>query len=535
MIDFFKNSLEFVEYIFFLPVLYAEIHYRFRFFFSCLFQSEPEIVADIPSRIKQGDPLPILILVKDSDQFPVEIMEISVYHNNNQIFHKRVNKHIHDFFYEILEELDSTLLSPGKNLLNIRVQYKIKGNVKFCYNDNYRATSHHALPIYIARENLPRLLNCIYGDMHCHTIYTSDQVEFGASLNSTSTLAKAMNLDFYCATDHSYDLDDLPDNYLLNDRQLKKWSDFWQNIEELNQRENDFFIIPAEEISVANYTGKNVHCLLYNSKRFFPGSGDSGEKWFRTRSELSIEDLLKKIGEQILIFAAHPREYPPFLQRLLLKRDVWHKEDCFHKRINGLQFINGADARSHIKNKQFWIDLLLSGRRLTGIAGNDAHGNFSRYRQIALPPFTMKEDYHHLFGKWRTGVYINVKDNKIYESQKAIKRGNCFITDGPALQFEALDDRGWQTMGSECHNIKRIKLEVLSSEEFSVIDKIIIKIGIIGKKHENLYIEKIFTKEYLHYKEEFNLPKQDGSGYFRAEVYTKSGYQALSNPIWFES
>ena len=40
------------------PLLYAETHYRFKYFFSFLKKNEPEILADIPHRLEPNAALP---------------------------------------------------------------------------------------------------------------------------------------------------------------------------------------------------------------------------------------------------------------------------------------------------------------------------------------------------------------------------------------------------------------------------------------------------------------------------------------------
>ena len=62
----------------FIPIwLYAEIHYRFKFIPSRLFYRQPEIIADVPHRIEPGQPLPILLLVKDANRFPIELQNVT--------------------------------------------------------------------------------------------------------------------------------------------------------------------------------------------------------------------------------------------------------------------------------------------------------------------------------------------------------------------------------------------------------------------------------------------------------------------------
>ena len=48
-------------------VLYAEMHYRWWPLPSRYFRKEPEILADAPRRVEPGQPLPLLLLVKDAN------------------------------------------------------------------------------------------------------------------------------------------------------------------------------------------------------------------------------------------------------------------------------------------------------------------------------------------------------------------------------------------------------------------------------------------------------------------------------------
>ena len=302
-----------------LPFLYAETHYRFKYFISYLKKNEPEIIIDIPGRIKIGDPLPILLIVKDADKYPVKILKIELQEKQNPPVIIDLNADFNQAYRERILAVDTSDFAPGNYLFAIKVFYTIRGKLRVCFSDNHRGTRHEPFSIYLSAEDLPRLEDCLYGEMHCHTNFTSDQVEFGASLSATKSLAMAMGLNFYCATDHSYDLDDFEDNYLKNDPDLLKWRQFHQAVDELNQAQDLFLIIPGEEVTVRNTRDKNVHLLVYNSKKFFPGSGDSGEKWLKTRSELSLEDVMAQLEDRALLFAAHPAESPPFLQRIFIQ------------------------------------------------------------------------------------------------------------------------------------------------------------------------------------------------------------------------
>jgi hypothetical protein len=514
------------------PGLYAETHYRLKYFFSWLRKSEPEIIVDIPSRIHKGITLPVLIIIKDAHLYPVTLLQVSIWNKMQVIDQRSPNVMVNTPYKEIILEIDTKHLPIGKNFLDVHIWYRVKNKIKTCKNDNHRGTSHDALPIYISDSALPRLSHCLYGETHSHTFYTSDQVEFGASIQATAKLAKAMGLDFYCATDHSYDLDDHPDNYLGIDPELKKWHLLQQEVAAFNNNNSDFTILAGEEVTVRNNQDKNVHCLIYNSKMFFPGSGDGAERWLHNRSEMSLEQLLSAVSKDALVFAAHPTVKPPLLQKVLLNRGHWQIRDCLNRRLNGLQFINNGGLKEVEKGKKFWIALLLRGFRLIAIAGNDAHGNFARFRQIGFPFFTMRENYKHLFGKWRTGIYSKNKYNSS-DILNALKQGQSFMTNGPALSLMALVNRKWLPMGGTYKNITKLKVEVESTVEFSKISRVIIYSGYIGNKNEQIVLDIGKFEDKLYHVFELDFKAKLKDGYVRVEVYTSDGSQALSNPIWF--
>jgi len=524
------NTKYFLTLIF--PLLYAETHYRFKYFFSYLKKNEPEIIIDIPSRLKRGDLLPVLLIIKDADKYPVVIQSITVFEKGQCLVTFPIQKRINQTYYDIINELNTSKLATGGHEFTIQVRYKIGKKEKICISDNHRGTSHQPLLTYISEDSLPRLGHCLYGETHCHTNYTSDQVEFGASLSATASMAQSQGLDFFCAADHSYDLDDHEDNFLLNDPDLKKWKKFRTEVQEINKINNDVLIIPGEEVTVRNSRQQNVHLLVYNSDEFYPGSGDSGEKWFKTYSESSIEEIVQSIKQNAFCFAAHPAESTPLLQRLFINRGEWQSDDCRTSGLNGLQFINGGEEKYKLKGRDLWIEQLLSGHKLIGLAGNDAHGNFSRFRQIGFPFFTMRENNYHLFGIWRTGVYC-VKNQIVEIVLEQMGNGNCFLTNGPALQMKVKSDKVWHSMGSSCLTPSELKIELLSTDEYAPVHQLKIFIGDIIKGQEiSLYDKKIGGNTYR-YSYEITLSDLPLRGYLRSEAITQKGYEALSNPIWF--
>ena len=90
----------------------------------------------------------------------------------------------------------------------------------------------------------------------------------------------------------------------------------------------------------------------------------------------------------------------------------------------------------------------------------------------------MRENYHHLFGKWRTGVYSTYKHVSNDKVLRAITEGNCFITNGPAVNLEAHIDGIWRYMGSRCKDISELKISACTTEEFGSLKRIMLEVGV---------------------------------------------------------
>jgi hypothetical protein len=527
------NPEHLLFFSFLFPFLYAETHYRFKYFFSWLKKSEPEIIADVPSRIQIGDQLPVLLIVKDANKYATELHDIEIFNGDTKIYSEAINIKLDQRYFDKIFYIDSSNIETGQYNFKVKIRYSIKNKIKICVNDNHRGTKHQPLPIFISPDPLPIIDDCIYGETHCHTNFTSDQLEFGASLKSTSILARSMGLNFFCATDHSYDLDDEENNFLINDPGLPKWHRFLKEVQHENEINSNFKIIAGEEASLHNFRNRNIHCLIYNSEKFYPGNGDSGEKWLHPYSELSINNVLDDVDNKTLVFAAHPVEPVPLLQRILIRRDNWHEDDCRHSQLTGLQFANGGPQKYFEQGKNLWIKLLLEGKRLIGIAGNDAHGNFARYRQVSFPFIKMEENYFHLFGVWRTGVYSESKELNINSILQSLKDGNCFITNGPALQFQALCDGKLISMGYQSKNVNELCIKARSSHEYGKINKIKLYQGVIGNTVEKVLIDENLKEPTIEYEFEYKIEKHS-AGYYRLEITTELNKIALSNPIWYK-
>jgi hypothetical protein len=425
--------------------------------------------------------------------------------------------------------------------VNVGIRYRCRGKDFFCWNDNHVGTSRAPLQVFRSLWPLPNLPNYFHGDLHFHSDATSDQVEFGAPLEAMITMAKAQGLSFCAVTDHSYDLDDEPGDYLRNDPALHKWHALREHIKKLNAGHGDFVVIPGEEVSCGNTGGQNVHFLILNHSHFIPGSGDSGEKWLRTRPEYSVKKVLDMLEQEALAFAAHPAVPMPWLEKKLLGRDRWQPQDLAHPRLNGMQFWNGG-AKGEEQGLRWWLDLLLQEKKLVAIAGNDAHGNFNRFRQVSLPCLSMVENHLHIFGRARTAVKLQT-NLELKSLLDALRRGRALLANGVIADLELIAGDGevfcpGDPVGKK---IDRMRVCALSSPEFGPLERVAVLRGNLQRKNEEVFCEcKSFTDPFR-LEAVLNRPDLQENCYLRVEASTRPGLlpgfdtcpsRAMTNPIW---
>lgn len=521
----------------FVPAGYASTFYRFKYFFSFLKKREPQIVADVPHRLSPGKKLPVLIIFRNGDYYPARIEQIEVRIDGRQAHQSRPNLRLEKSYQEIMLHIDRSGFAAGPHRIDVLISYDLGSKKKRCINDNYRGTKKEALPCYFSAEPLPRFANFFHGDGHSHSNYTDDQIEFGASPGSAKTMAAAIGLDFFCITDHSYDLDNLPGNFLKNDPQLRHWRQFRKEIAELN-RQGGCMIIPGEEVSVRNGNQENVHLLVLNEASYLPGSGDSGERWLHFHSELDIAEACTRCGPDSLLFAAHPAEKAPLLHRILLNRGDWKTSDIAPD-FCGVQIFNGHGRSRLSQETAFWTKLLLQGRRLFALAGNDAHGNFGRNRYIRFPFVKIAESYTQLFGCWRTDIFLPQGMTGVPALMYALKSGCYSLSNGPALDMQVVNSKGHsQSMGGAIQEPKTVKVRLKSSIEFGKLTSCIIYFGPTGAVRETILLEKTFDHPQLFEASiEYNMDTKPETGYIRAVATSQTGnneYFVFSNPVWIK-
>ncbi len=521
-------------------VAYAEIHYRFPFLPSRLFRKEPEIIFDLPVRGQTGCEIPLFLLVKDAHRFPVELREVQIQitpvkKGEPVIQHQTLNQPVQDRLFTKTIFLAADLFPhPGLYRILASVSYtNSQGKIQTISQDNYRRIPHPPFTIQISREPLPADPGWYWGDLHIHSNYTDDQVEFGAPVESVIQAAKSIGLNFVAITDHSYDLDDHPENYLQNELDLPKWTKFKIEIKKLQKKYREMVVIPGEEVSAGNQRNKNVHCLILNDPKFHPGDGDSAERLLSRRPTLAVTELLQNKSSDAIAIAAHPRENPPFSQRVILGRGRWAENDCRHPHLTALQIMNDASESSLRAGINFWRGLLLQGIHIGITAGNDAHGNFNCFRQISIPFLKMVYHRQHLLGEVRTAVASEQPD--LQGILAGIRRHRALISTGPFATIRIKGVRSAEIGDTIPYQPEStLVVQGKSILEYGHWKEFILYFGEYQKREENSRSFPM-NRALLEFTLELKLADFQAD-YVRLEAISQRNeqrYICVTNPIWF--
>ena len=241
------------------------------------------------------------------------------------------------------------------------------------------------------------------------------------------------------------------------------------------------------------------------------GTPDGARRNYNRKLEPTINEAIKSVcNDGGAVFAAHPGEIPNIFHRLFLRRDFWRFGDF--NGITAFQAVNGNFDVTWQRARKLWIRLLLSGKRLPLIAGNDSHGDFNRYMAISIPFLLVAEDFGRHFAKARTGIYC---ENLI----DAIKTGHTFITSGPFIRIKAMN------------------LVIKSNKEFGKICKIWLYTGDCKTQKENCVYVNISDVKYF-YSQEISQNIIGNCDYLRAETICENerGEQsfAATSPTYLE-
>jgi len=513
--------------------LYAEIHYRFfPFFPSLLFKKEPEVICDIPHRLDPGMDLIIMLLLNDLRRFPTEPIEVAatisqpgrgttLFTFNNLIDHEiehpfKKNQRI------FLLPIRRNELPAGEIFVNVKVTLQSVRKTWVVLNDNIPGTSKRAFRTYVSSKPLPGNELCKTGDMHVHSQYSQSHVEFGPPLQVIDAMASACGLDFVAVTDHSYDLSCAMGDYLREDQELERWKIFQKEITKPEAFQTK--LIAGEEVTCLNASGKSVHLCTLGGKTFIPGSMDGARRHLCFPQSLTVSQVCNEIHNQGgIAIAAHPGSRSGLLQRILLHRGRWTVRDAMSD-LDGFQALNSGFMKAWGRGIALWLRVLQQGTRLPLVGGNDAHGDFSKYRAIKAPFVSVYENDERHFGGGRTGIYGNPSSQN--DLLDAVRQGATFVTTGPYISVNyseepdsyAVSCKGTNTAAETMH------IHAISTPEFGNLQTIRVLAGSTRSEREERVIANISAREDPF---EIIIPVDVSSlasgSYLRAEAVTTGG------------
>ena len=184
--------------------------------------------------------------------------------------------------------------------------------------------------------------------------------------------------------------------------------------------------------------------------------------------------------------------------------------------------------------------MLLRGRRIFFIGGDDAHGDFNLFRQIRLPLVRMIDSSCKVFGKVRTCLYCREGPDEASLLQ-ALRQGQIVVTSGPFVTGIVENEAGQTALIGQTISGKKMKVRITarSTEEFGNLKQVILYRGHLKEKKEE-------RREFI-LGTDFSDPKEveltdtfktdEHPAYLRLEaVSQKEGVSlyAYTNPIWIE-
>ena len=497
---------------------YAETHFKFRLPWSLLYRPWPEILTDAPFQFVPGKQPLLWIVVRDAHRFPVTInsLEISIQRidrngptETRHFGHLdlKADKPFHFFPVGI------GALEPGLYEILPKVVAGCSGKEKTFKRWNFPGLKPVPLRIQILKEDLPKAPGFLAGEMHCHTYYSADHVEYGASPAVMQQAAAAIGLDFVNFTDHAYDFAFQQEDYT---KEVPDASERFRDLKkEIEALPAEPLLIAGEEISAGNSKGENVHMTTLGPEAYLPGLGDCGRYWLNNRPTLPIERLLEMTDAPC--FAAHPLQQMGALEKFIFRRGYWKSKDLHLDKkhpIRGIQFWNGLRDEGFQLGKEWWIEELGKGNFLLPIGGNDAHGDLNDTTYVRLPLFSLGNNRHHVFGKVRTVVK---GEATLASLRKAFADDNCYITDGPALWWERDSDtvkfhaKSTQDLGGGFRHIRIFKRRILPNGKWAAKEELCPESLVATSQNETITVHT------------------EGIAYLRAECETASGRYALTS------
>jgi len=536
---------------------YAETHFKFKLPWSLLYRPWPEILVDAPFQFVPSAEPTLWIVVRDAHRFPTLIESISIdideagdsssaTPEQSQKIDLQIKATEQFAFYPV--KLGA--LKPGRYEIRCKLTARrldpangnVTDNIRTFNRWNYPGLRPAPLKIHVLAENPPKAPGYAAGEMHCHTHYSADHVEHGATPQVLQQAAKAVGLDFTCCTDHAYDFAYTTEDYTREaESPIPRFQNLRDEIRQLNANGMPL-LVAGEEVSAGNSKGQNVHMTVLGPESYLPGLGDCGRNWLENRPTFRIPKLLEMTDAHC--FAAHPMQPMGILEKFIFRRGYWsHKDlnlDASHH-IRGIQFWNGIRDEGFMLGRQWWIEELGKGNFLLPIGGNDAHGDLNDTTAVSTPLFSLRHTREHVFGKVRTVVKLDerretrderdvdlderreTRDERVsLDTLNAAFAGdNCYITDGPALWWER----------SNAHGIKSIAFHARSNGDTGGAFRYI---RIYGRKR--MANGKLAREEDVRIESMVAAPANtdiivplDNYAYLRAECETASGRFALTS------
>ncbi|MBU4342119.1 MAG: CehA/McbA family metallohydrolase [Candidatus Altiarchaeales archaeon] len=489
-----------------------------------------DVFADAPWRT-QSNEIPILIMVKDADGLlcgDYDLGNIEIYkdsncdESNNEQGDTLLKTETAWYGVRVYGTQNNNLYYPGDwyniTYLNIS-QHNLSG--KICLHVvirdiggfwDFDGDTHSHLVVNITNKSLPAFENWYYGDTHYHSSYTDNEVEFGAPIEATIEVGKAIGLNWVTVTDHSFDLDS------------SKWDNLTYECDSFSGSE--FKCLAGEEVSCYLRTSlitQYCHYLAYNISEYIKG----GEWEDGTGTDYMCEEVVSMVNNQGGFgYVAHPMNDDHF-------RDPWQN---YSLNFTGLEIWNGVieneEAEQQLQDGLAkWEELLLEGRKVFIEGGTDAHGDLN-YGTTAswasFPPLPGVDKNDNAFGKVRTSCYMSSLTNS--GILNSLRNGHCFMTDGPALKFEINGKKLGETVNITKGTPTKLEIEWNSTEEFGYLKNISIIEGTIGVNTSRTVLNVSSYSDSYNYS---LIPDQEM--YIRLEGVTNTGRRVYTNPIWINA
>jgi hypothetical protein len=443
---------------------YAETHFKFKLPWSLLYKPWPEIIFDAPFQFVPGIEPYLWIVVRDADHFPTTIKSAEIVLKTRAQDAQQDALQLQDapqpdiiickeLNIEVNEQMKFIPLALGKiptgtYEAHCKLTVEREGKSQTFERWNLPRLKHVPLRFKVLNEMPPIAPGYAAGEMHCHTHYSADHVEYGATPEVLQLAAKAVGLDFVSCTDHAYDFAFTQEDYTKEaDSPVPRFQKLREEFAALPVKDENGGDMPlmlaGEEVSAGNSKGENVHMTVLAPEGYLPGLGDCGRYWLENRPTRSIKQILNMTEAHC--FAAHPFQQMGMLEKFVFRRGYWKPEDLQLKNkhsIRGLQFWNGIRDEGFKLGREFWINELGKGNYLLPIGGNDAHGDLNSMTAVDLPLISLKHTRAHTFGKVRTVIKLDESGAKqesalsLAAINAAFSGDNCYITDGPALWWE---------------------------------------------------------------------------------------------------